>query len=152
MHGAHRSKMSSAYQRHQSLVRSTLFYLQSKFLIVIPVICFCLYSVTQTFFFFFFCVFGIRLEERGWIVSPPSSSSSSSSRREGAGAGGKGNASVVVVKTSKKKIDHERYLDATQRYVTSHILPYCTVLPFYVCLLTHARALSYCKKGGSSRP
>jgi hypothetical protein len=48
-------------------------------------------------------------------VSAPSPSSTSS-RREG----GKG--SVVVLKTSKKKMDHERYLDATQRYVPHHLI------------------------------
>jgi hypothetical protein len=58
------------------------------------------------------------LEERGWIVSG-APSASASSRREG-GKGGKGTgacASVVMVKTSKKKMDHEHYLDATQRCV-----------------------------------
>lgn len=68
------------------------------------------------------------LEERGWVISGhgahrSSSSSSSALRREGGGGpglGGKGNdhPSVVVVKTSKKiMMDHERYLDATQRGV-----------------------------------
>ena len=59
----------------------------------------------------------IRLEERGWVVSGGAHSSSSSSGSSRDGGGGKGNASFVVVKTGKKKMDHERYLDATQRYV-----------------------------------
>ncbi|KAF8491707.1 hypothetical protein F5888DRAFT_1637461 [Russula emetica] len=49
------------------------------------------------------------LEERGWIVS--GHAHPSSSRESGRGT----SASVVMVKTSKKKMDHERYLDATQR-------------------------------------
>lgn len=71
------------------------------------------------------------LEERGWVISghgahrssSSSSSASSALRREGGGGpglGGKGNdhPSVMVVKTSKKiMMDHERYLDATQRGV-----------------------------------
>lgn len=69
----------------------------------------------------------IRLEERGWIVS----SAHSSSSREG---GGKGSASVVVVKTGKKKMDHERYLDATQRYVP-RLISY-----LFIPCFTHFRA------------
>jgi hypothetical protein len=79
---------------------------------------------TQTFFLAFL----IRLEERGWTVSaaPPSPSS----RSEG------GKASVVVVKTGKKKMDRERYLDATQRYVPSHLISHILFYSF-----SRARAL-----------
>jgi hypothetical protein len=64
-----------------------------------------------------------------------SSSSSATSRREGGGKGG-GRASVVVVKTGKKKMDHERYLDATQRYVPPHPIPHTP----YLLSFTHFRA------------
>src|SRR5258707_5192057 len=102
-HGAHRTKMSSDYRRHQGLVRFT-FPIQSIITVThLP------YSVYSTIYFFDL----FRLEERGWLVS-------NANLREAGGAGaGAGRGSVVLVKTSKKKgiMDHERYLDATQRYV-----------------------------------
>ena len=79
------------------------------------------------------------------------SSSSSASQREG---GGKGSAaSVVVVKTAgMKKMDHERYLDATQRYVS--LIPYPLIFSysffFFAPPRTHVHHLLYI--GESSRP
>jgi len=75
-------------------------------------------------FILFFDLF--RLEERGWLVS-------NANLREAGGGGGE-RGSVVLVKTSKKKgiMDHERYLDATQRYVHPLFTPpsFSSALPF----------------------
>ncbi len=115
-HGAHRTKMSSAYRRHQGLVRFT-FPIQSIITVThLP------YSVYSTIYFFDL----FRLEERGWLVS-------NANLREAGGGGGE-RGSVVLVKTSKKKgiMDHERYLDATQRYVHPLFTPpsFSSALPF----------------------
>jgi hypothetical protein len=77
--------------------------------------------------------------------------SSSSSSREGEGeGGGKGSASVVVVKTGKKKMDHERYLDATQRYVPpSHLI---SLHPLVLLIFARPRVCVCYHKGESSRP
>jgi hypothetical protein len=110
-HGAHRTKMSSAYRRHQSLVR--YLFLHHHTATFLP------YSVLIEHSFGFW----IRLEERGLIVHGAARSSSAS--REGEGAKrGEAPGNVVVVKTGKKKMDQERYLDATQRYVYAHHLIY----------------------------
>lgn len=143
--------MSGAYRRHQSLVRffrSSSSYRKTSFFA---------HTWCSTFYWL------IRLEERGWLVSRAHPSTSSSE-----GAGGKGT-SVVVVKTGKKRMDHERYLDATQRYVrrrrpTHHLIPISNLpspfppppFPFpCISLLISAPARvinSRFMKGESSRP
>lgn len=99
-------------QKCRALIDATQASWVSLFLILIIVV------ITHSGTFLFCSFFNyptlgnslIRLEERGWMVSgaPPPS---------GKGAGS--STSVVVVKRGKKKMDHERYLDATQRYVPS---------------------------------
>jgi len=80
----------------------------------------CVFVTVHVLFIHLSYLYCCRLEERGWIVSGTGARHSSSSSREDASGMGS-SASVVVVKTGKKKIDYERYLDATQRYVRPHL-------------------------------
>jgi hypothetical protein len=93
-HDVHRAQMSRAYRRHQGLVRLITFF----------------YTRYSKFLFHFHFLLLLRLEARGWMVSPPP---------EGGSAGGVGDGStIVLVKRSKKRMDQEHYLDATQRCVS----------------------------------
>ena len=96
-HGAHSAQMPRAYRRHQGLVR-----------LIIIISFFYTWHSKRSFFLSSYH----RLEERGWVAFPQHESGSLS-----IGRGDHDGSTIVLVKTRKKRMDQERYLDATQRCV-----------------------------------
>jgi hypothetical protein len=96
-HGAHSAQMPRAYRRHQGLVR-----------LIIIISFFYTWHSKRSFFLSSYH----RLEERGWVAFPQHESGSLS-----VGGGDHDGDTIVLVKTRKKRMDQERYLDATQRCV-----------------------------------
>ena len=94
-HGAHNAQMPRAYRRHQGLVR------------LIIIISFFYTRYSKSYFVFSYH----RLEERGWMVFPQHEGGN------GECSGDHDGSTIVLVQTRKRRMDPERYLDATQRCV-----------------------------------
>jgi hypothetical protein len=87
--------MPRAYRRHQGLVR------------LIIIISFFYTRYSKSLFVFSYH----RLEERGWMVFPQHEGGN------GECSGDHDGSTIVLVQTRKRRMDPERYLDATQRCV-----------------------------------